>query len=73
MLYHIYFISKIDFLDDFFNKMSSETDYTYEYLTVSKDFVKQLDHNYQIHKEEIIKQLVKKIEQKYNIKIIKKE
>tara|TARA_B100001094_G_scaffold288477_1_gene304723 strand:+ start:1185 stop:1343 length:159 start_codon:yes stop_codon:yes gene_type:complete len=49
----------------------SDTDYTFEFLSVSKDFLKELDINYQTQKQSILKQLIELIEEKYNIKINK--
>lgn len=52
--------------------MSDTTEYTFEFLSVSKDFVKEFDINYQSQKEHILKQLIDIIQEKYNIKINKK-
>jgi len=48
------------------------TEYTFEHITVSKDFIKGFDINYKHHRKEFMKQLVSQIETKYNIKITKK-
>lgn len=50
----------------------SDTEYTFEFLSVSKDFVKGFDINYKSQKEHILKQLIELIQEKYNIKINKK-
>ena len=41
----------------------SDTDYTFEFLSVSKDFLKELDINYQTQKQSILKQLIELIEE----------
>jgi len=50
----------------------SDTEYTFEHITVSKDFIKEFDINYKHHHTEFMKQLITQIETKYNIKITKK-
>jgi|MDTC01.2.fsa_nt_gb hypothetical protein len=49
----------------------SDIDYTFEYLTISKKFVTDFDKYYSSHKKSILKQVIRNIETKYNIKVIK--
>ena len=51
----------------------SEIEYTFEHITVSKDFIQTFDINYRYHQKEFMKQLITQIEKKHNIKIIKKD
>ena len=51
----------------------SDSDYTFEFLSISKDYVKAFDFNYKLQKEEILKEVIRIIEEKYNIKINKKK
>ena len=51
----------------------SDTEYTFEHITVSKDLIQTFDINYKHHQKEFLKQLITQIETKYNIRIIKKD
>ena len=51
----------------------SDSDYTFEFLSISKDFVKTFDFNYKLQKDKIVKEVIHIIEEKYNLKINKKK
>ena len=51
----------------------SDTEYTFEFISISKDFVKEFHLNYKIQKDKAIQEIIKNIEKKYNIKINKKK